>query len=198
MNTLTLAEKLRRIEDLDLDPIVVKLIDADEGEGWSLEQALCAERLYRRFLQLTVMHPEKSIVPTKVMDAVWHYHILDTRKYAHDCEHALGFFLHHFPYFGMRGEQDAKDLQNAFTSTKELFLTAFGETLEAAGASFQKVVAAQCDGSSGGSNDCGSCGSGATCTTSKCTAGVLERASYDFATRPSLTLEQQLVRSQLV
>ena len=37
--------------------------------------------------------------------------------------------MHHFPYFGMRGEQDAKDLENSFGKTKELYLKTFGEEI---------------------------------------------------------------------
>ena len=48
-------------------------------------------------------------------------------KYAEDCRMIFGRFLHHFPYFGMRGEQDAKDLRQAFSETRALFEKEFGE-----------------------------------------------------------------------
>ena len=59
----------------------------------------------------------------------WHCHILDTKKYADDCQHALGFFLHHFPYFGMRGEEDSQNLRRAFEETLTLIEREYGESL---------------------------------------------------------------------
>jgi hypothetical protein len=44
-----------------------------------------------------------------------------------DCERIFGFFLHHFPYFGMRGEEDAADLHAAYDETIELYRAAFGK-----------------------------------------------------------------------
>lgn len=55
------------------------------------------------------------------MDIFWHYHILDTAKYAEDCNEIFGYFLHHYPYFGMNGKQDALNLNNAFEETQILY-----------------------------------------------------------------------------
>ena len=41
-------------------------------------------------------------------------HILDTRAYSRDCEFLFGRFLHHFPYFGMRGDADRAALDRTF------------------------------------------------------------------------------------
>jgi hypothetical protein len=71
----------------------------------------------------------KGIVPNKIQDKFWHFHILDTRAYHKDCENVFGHYMHHFPYFGMRGKQDAKDLESAFYKTKELYLQTFGEEM---------------------------------------------------------------------
>lgn len=35
--------------------------------------------------------------------------------------------MHHFPYFGMRGEADFQDLNNSFDRTQELYFKHFGE-----------------------------------------------------------------------
>src|SRR3954454_15487898 len=101
------------IQTLDLEPIKVKLMDAEEGQGWSRQYVDQMELAYRRFLTLIVKYPEQTIAPNKDVDKFWHGHILDTMKYAEDCERVFGFFLHHFPYFGMRGEEDAANLANA-------------------------------------------------------------------------------------
>lgn len=39
------------------------------------------------------------LVPTRDIDTVWHYHILDTHKYASDCKVVFGYFLHHNPNY---------------------------------------------------------------------------------------------------
>ena len=112
---------------LDLDPIKIKLMDADDGEGWSRAKAEAVDGEYRRFLQLGLEHNGVPIVPTKEVDKFWHYHILDTMKYADDCNAVFGRFLHHFPYFGLRGEDDARNLRHAAVNTKLLYRQTFGE-----------------------------------------------------------------------
>ncbi|HSW20197.1 MAG TPA: hypothetical protein VLJ86_23450, partial [Ramlibacter sp.] len=61
------------------------------------------------------------------IDRFWHMHILDTRKYAADCEASFGHFVHHFPYLGLRGEEDAQALQAAFLQMQALYVQEFGE-----------------------------------------------------------------------
>src|SRR6476619_1403293 len=94
------------IAELDLDPIKVKLMHKESGEGWTLEYANQMELEYRRFLYLMKMFPNEQAAPLFDVDIFWHYHILDTMKYAVDCEEVFGYFLHHFPYVGLRGEDD--------------------------------------------------------------------------------------------
>ena len=114
------------IQALDLDPIKLKLTDREEGQGWSREYADGMELGYKRFLTLLVTHPAETIAPSKDVDKFWHGHILDTLKYADDCQNVFGNFLHHFPYFGMRGEEDAKNLAAAAASMKRLYQQEFG------------------------------------------------------------------------
>jgi hypothetical protein len=47
----------------------------------------------------------------KIVDEIWHQHILDTHAYHRDCDAIFGSYLHHFPYFGMRGDADAQALR---------------------------------------------------------------------------------------
>ncbi|HEU4561412.1 MAG TPA: hypothetical protein VFS20_26400 [Longimicrobium sp.] len=60
---------------------------------------------------------------------MWHYHILDTRAYHRDCQTLFGEYFHHFPYFGMRGEEDEQNLERAFKMTGVLYEEAFGEPI---------------------------------------------------------------------
>lgn len=70
------------------------------------EQCNFAEQEYKKFLTLKKLYPEKDLVPNKAVDEFWHAHILDTVSYQKDCKKVFGYFLHHFPYFGIYGEED--------------------------------------------------------------------------------------------
>ncbi len=118
------------IQALDLDPIKFKLMDPEEGQGWSREYVDRMETAYKRFLILLVKYPEETIAPSKDVDKFWHGHILDTMKYAADCERVFGYFLHHFPYFGMRGEEDARNLAEAGNAMDRLYRQEFGEATQ--------------------------------------------------------------------
>jgi hypothetical protein len=116
------------IAALDLDPIKVKLMHKESGEGWSLEQATAVEFEYRRFLYLMKQFPEEGAAPRVDVDIFWHYHILDTIKYAQDCQAVFGYFLHHFPYIGLRGAEDLDAHQRVGERMRELYEETFGES----------------------------------------------------------------------
>jgi len=120
---------LKDFETLDLDPIKVKLTDPDHGKGWSHIKVEQVATLYRRFLTLTRENPNATIVPTEAIDEFWHCHILDTAKYVNDCQEYFGYFLHHFPYLGLRGKEDEKRLADSFAATSALYESRFGEPL---------------------------------------------------------------------
>jgi hypothetical protein len=116
------------IESLDLEPIKAKLMHLKSGEGWSLETADAVEIEYRRFLYLMKKFPNDCAAPRFDVDIFWHYHILDTMKYAQDCQAVFGYFLHHFPYLGLRGEDDMVVHQRAGEHMRELYEASFGES----------------------------------------------------------------------
>lgn len=122
------------IQSLDLEPIIVKLIDEKDGKGWSMQQALAATNEYRKFLflvGLSLDDPKAGpIVPWGGVDEVWHTHILDTEKYQRDCNVLFGQFLHHFPYYGMRGEEDRQNLVQSAKETLDQVIKHFGEFLD--------------------------------------------------------------------
>ncbi len=119
------------IASIDLEMIKMKLGEEKEGIGWTIDQIEDAEIEYKRYLHLTrhFPYPTYSVVPNKIMDTFWHYHILDTRAYHKDCNEVFGHYLHHFPYFGLRGDDDAIELKKQFEKTKEYYLQSFGEAL---------------------------------------------------------------------
>ena len=114
--------------NLDLESIKFSLTQRKDGPNWSLNKAETLEVWYRRFLYLSSIYNDKVIVPSKEIDIFWHTHILDTQKYMSDCEALFGKYIHHFPYFGMRGRKDREHLEKAFLETEELFLLHFGES----------------------------------------------------------------------
>ena len=113
------------VESLDLEPIKFKIGCKEDGYGWTAEHVDRIELAYRRFLVLRAKFPQAQIAPTRDIDAFWHAHILDTRKYAADCERIFGEFVHHYPYLGLLGDQDK--LQQAGDTLRELFVSEFGE-----------------------------------------------------------------------
>ncbi|MEO0839107.1 MAG: glycine-rich domain-containing protein-like [Cyanobacteria bacterium J06643_5] len=117
---------VNKLKQLDLRAIAYELMHASEGENWTFEQTKQAIYHYSMFLCLINLYPERILVPTHEIDMVWHYHILDTMKYAEDCQMLFGRFVHHFPYFGKRGEVDKKNLHTAFRETQSLFRQHFG------------------------------------------------------------------------
>eukprot|EP01114_Cavostelium_apophysatum_P000303 TRINITY_DN10280_c0_g1_i3.p1 TRINITY_DN10280_c0_g1~~TRINITY_DN10280_c0_g1_i3.p1 ORF type:complete len:146 (+),score=34.26 TRINITY_DN10280_c0_g1_i3:244-681(+) len=94
---------------LDLASIKMKLMHVESGEGWSSLRADAVETEYRRFLFLMKKYPDAEASPTVDVDTFWHYHILDTMKYATDCEALFGYFLHHYPYVGIGADANEDD-----------------------------------------------------------------------------------------
>lgn len=115
---------LPRFETVETLPLTL-------SDGRSLEMALVTEtRLssekatialaeYRRFLHLAATGPG-PVVPSPLIDAIWHLHLIDTHAYAEFCEAAYGRFLHHTP--GREGQ--GKD--PAYAQTLEVYAHAFG------------------------------------------------------------------------
>lgn len=126
-------QKIKEINSLDFTMLKSKLMNKEEGKGWTAKMCNAVEILYKNFLCLILKYPTKDIVPTKQIDDFWHAHILDTRRYHSDCKKIFGQYIHHYPYFGLRGEDDAKDLQNSFSETKMLWKKEFSEGMSVKG-----------------------------------------------------------------
>jgi len=114
------------VEALNFDRLKWKLCESGEAK-MSKEECSLAEREYRRYLTLKVLYPQTELVPSKPADEFWHAHILDTAAYQQDCDTVFGYFLHHFPYFGIFGDEDYQNLVSAFSHTKGLYEQHFGK-----------------------------------------------------------------------
>jgi hypothetical protein len=73
------------------------------------------------------MYPNEAVAPLMDVDTFWHYHILDTMKYAQDCQAVFGYFLHHFPYVGLRGQDDLAAHARMGERMRDLYEETFGE-----------------------------------------------------------------------
>lgn len=123
---MNLTNALGVVAEIDLSPILWKLKHPTHGEPMSDQQLQQAEQLYREWLALNLVYPEKAIVPSEMVDRIWHAHILDTQKYAADCDQLFGQMLHHYPYSDWRdAEQHIADWQE----TINLFRQHFGTDL---------------------------------------------------------------------
>jgi hypothetical protein len=121
------TSEFSEFEALDLAPIKMKLMHVESGEGWSAIRADAVETEYRRFLFLMKKYPDAQTSPTVDVDTFWHYHILDTMKYASDCEAAFGYFLHHYPYVGMGAESQDSDRIDAGERMRVIYEAEFGD-----------------------------------------------------------------------
>lgn len=126
VENVSILSVVGKLKNLNWEPIAYKLMYPESGQGWTKEQTGRAIALYIMFLALKHQHPQVAIVPSQEIDRVWHTHILDTQKYAQDCQQVFGCVLHHFPYFGLRSEEDKQNLHTSFASTQSLFLEHFG------------------------------------------------------------------------
>eukprot|EP01065_Artemidia_motanka_P014242 TRINITY_DN181_c0_g1_i3.p1 TRINITY_DN181_c0_g1~~TRINITY_DN181_c0_g1_i3.p1 ORF type:complete len:372 (+),score=134.37 TRINITY_DN181_c0_g1_i3:76-1191(+) len=94
--------------------------------GWEAGFTETAIKEYTRFMALS--HVFGEAVPSKAIDEVWHSHIIDTRRYAGDCQRIFGRFLHHYPYFGLGGKHgDHAALMAKYTRTLTRYVNIFRE-----------------------------------------------------------------------
>src|SRR5260221_13989092 len=97
LTKLPVERAVAAIHALDLEPIRLRAMDPELGEGWTREYAESVERAYRNYLTALVKHPGdvEDIVGSKEVDELWHRHFLHRVKYSEDCESGFGTYLHH-------------------------------------------------------------------------------------------------------
>lgn len=107
----------RRLQAIDWGPIAFQLTDHHAGLGWSCERAAHALAGYLQFLRAIALFPQSPLVPSQEVDQVWHCHLLDTQKYAADCQFLFGRFINHNPYAGVGTPSAAMVLRAAWQQT---------------------------------------------------------------------------------
>jgi hypothetical protein len=55
---------------------------------------------YKKFLRMMVDSHRAWFTPSKLVDELWHRHILDTVAYCNFCRRVNGAYLHHTPHYG--------------------------------------------------------------------------------------------------
>lgn len=83
---------------LNLGQIIEK---AKENYSWNENEVEIALSWYIKHWYLCIKYPSEPLASiSKSADYIWHQHILDTRKYATDCQQIAGMFLNHTPIYG--------------------------------------------------------------------------------------------------
>ena len=117
---------------LDLSPVYTQLVNRKD---WTPERAASTEFRYRCFLYIALYCEGLPSVPTSEVDEYWHQHILNTKRYAADCERLAGHFIHHNPSSGASVEE-SNELEGMFFQTwvayETLFNIPYEETIGAA------------------------------------------------------------------
>jgi hypothetical protein len=107
------ADIKREIDHIDLSNTQKRLVKQYDPE--TLNQMI---EEYRKFLFLIHQYPTASMVPSHLIDEVWHDHILHTRNYSEDCKRVFGQFIHHNP----STSEDGEDISETF----DLYTRTFG------------------------------------------------------------------------
>lgn len=145
LTTKPAHEVIAAIQALDLEPVKARVMDTELGEGWTREYADSIEAAYRNYLTMLVKYQDhaEEILLSKDVDEFWHTHILQTMKYADDCERVFGGFLHHEPHVGERSPADLARRAVLAERTRELYEREFGSAQHADAAWAGRAIQSQ-------------------------------------------------------
>jgi hypothetical protein len=134
LTTKPTHEVLAAIQAMDLESVKVRLMDPELGEGWTQEYADSIETAYRTYLSMLAKYQEhaEDIMLAKDVDEFWHTHILQTMKYADDCQGVFGAFLHHNPHVGRRTAEDMEKRAASAEATRRLYANEYGDRSDSA------------------------------------------------------------------
>ena len=128
LTTKPAEQVISAIQALDLEPIKLKVMDPELGEGWTREYADSIELAYKNYLTMLVKFQDdmQDITLSKDVDEFWHAHILQTMKYADDCQRLFGNFPHQNPHTGPRTPADVEKKAALAEKTCRLYQREFG------------------------------------------------------------------------
>jgi len=194
LTTRPTEQVIAAIQALDVESVKTRLMDPVRGEGWAREHADAIEISYKNFLTMLVKHPEdaEEIALSEDTDEFWHTHILQTIKYADDCQEIFGNFLHHSPHLEEITSEYLEKKLASVEKTRRLYEREFGSAMDdawsgnaaASGASMKAANAAASGASIRATN---AAASGATIKTGNAAAsGASIRAGNAAASGASI------------
>jgi hypothetical protein len=92
--------------------------------GFSKKYALKAVKEYKKFLYLAVIS-DFHVTPSKIIDIIWHEHILFTQAYRKFCDTIIEYNLNHHPELFPTQEQTAR-YHAQYLDTLSLYVAEFG------------------------------------------------------------------------
>lgn len=125
---LVFTEALAIAKTWNFNLAIQKLIESSP-ERWDLVSTKKAVLDYQRYMAVTKALGGIQLVPNADIDEIWHMHILDTRAYMRDCDALFGEYLHHYPYFGMLGEENKRQWLDVQAQSEQLWQRLFDEPL---------------------------------------------------------------------
>ena len=128
LTTKPAQQVISAIQELDLEPVKLRVMDAELGEGWTRDYTDSIEAAYKNYLTMLVKYQDhaEDILLSKDVDEFWHTHILQTMKYTDDCEAVFGKYLHHAPHIGEITHDDIERREAQAEKTRRLYQGEFG------------------------------------------------------------------------
>ena len=110
------------IHTYDFPPAMLTRLQQEQG--WTLAFTRLAVDEYRRFVQLAVTAPH-AVTPSKVVDEVWHTHLMFKQDYWTRFTPLLPAPLHHEPGDGTSSSN--AHFRDQYTRTLDLYQATFGQ-----------------------------------------------------------------------
>jgi hypothetical protein len=92
--------------------------------GWSNAFALQAISEYKKFVYLGVVS-DFHVTPSKIIDVVWHEHLLFTRAYRQFCDEVIGYQFDHNPELMPMADETGR-FNAQYIDTIEFYISEFG------------------------------------------------------------------------
>lgn len=127
-NEIMFKEALAKTQKWNFELAIQKLVEAN-SEQWNFVRAEKAVLDYQRYMAVTKALGGVQLVPNGDIDEIWHMHVLDTRAYMQDCDALFGEYLHHYPYFGMLGEENQQQWFDVQAQSEQFWQRLFNEPL---------------------------------------------------------------------
>src|SRR5712692_6979251 len=128
LTAIPVGQVIAAIQEIDLETVKIRVMDPVRGEGWTREYADSIEVAYKTYLTMLAKHPDdaEDILLSEDVDEFWHTHILQTMKYAEDCQNVFGNFLHHEPHVGEVTSEDLERRDAQAEKTQRLYEREYG------------------------------------------------------------------------